>query len=261
MIGGQYRRKSMNAMTADVYKKTYWPRLEKAVEQLLTQSPMEYTSISYEQIYSLVYKCVCQQYSEHLYSDLILKITSYLQQVCIKLQVRVVCIYLDILAAGYFGRYLLINLNFLLLFSKDSRPESFVENFNLAFTQYMAAIQCIIPVFIYMNKFYVESKLNKNLKDDLMDLFSAHVAEKHISILISRLKKADAMPFQVNPSTMASVVKGLYALQPDWAKLAPELFSRFIPQIHPPVLESDLLCYAAEDQKLQMELSLNGFPR
>ncbi|KAF7710725.1 hypothetical protein HF521_009597 [Silurus meridionalis] len=219
----------MNAMTADVYKKTYWPRLEKAVEQLLTQSPMEYTSISYEQIYSLVYKCVCQQYSEHLYSDLILKITSYLQQVCLKLQ--------------------------------DSRPESFVENFNLAFTQYMAAIQCIIPVFIYMNKFYVETKLNRKLKDDLMDLFSAHVAEKHISILISHLKKADAMPFQVNPSTMASVVKGLYALQPDWAKLAPELFSRFIPQIHPPVLESDLLCYAAQDQKLQMELSLNGFPR
>ncbi|XP_017319652.1 CDK2-associated and cullin domain-containing protein 1 [Ictalurus punctatus] len=219
----------MNAMTAEDYKETYWPRLEKAVEQLLTQSPVKYTSISYEQIYSHVYKCVCQQYSELLYRDLMWKITSHLQQVCLDLQ--------------------------------DNRPESFVENFNLAFTQYMAAIQCIIPVFIYMNKFYIETKLNRDLKDDLMDLFSAHVAEKHICTLISLLKKADAIPFQVKPSTMASVVKGLYALRPDWAQLAPALFSRFIPQIHPPVLESDLLLYAAQDRKLQMELSLNGFSR
>ncbi|XP_060780621.1 CDK2-associated and cullin domain-containing protein 1 [Neoarius graeffei] len=219
----------MNAMTEEDYKETYWPRLEKAVEQLLTQSPAEYTSLSYEQMYSHVYTCVCQQYSDHLYSDLIWKITSHLEQVCLELQ--------------------------------DSRPESFVENFNLAFTQYMAAVQCIVPVFIYMNKFYIETKLKRNLKDDLMDLFSAHVAEKHISTLIPLLQKADAMPFQVKPSTMASVVKGLYALRPDWAQLAPPLFSRFIPQIHPPVLESDLLYYAAQDQKLQKELSLNGFSR
>ncbi|KAB5581975.1 hypothetical protein PHYPO_G00181830 [Pangasianodon hypophthalmus] len=219
----------MNSMTAEDYRETYWPRLEKAVEQLLTQSPVKYTSISYEQIYSHVYKCVCQQYSDHLYSDLIWKITSHLQQVCLELQ--------------------------------DSRPESFVENFNLAFTQYMAAIECIIPLFIYMNKFYIETQLNRDLKDDLMDLFSAHVAEKHISMLISLLKKAEAMPFQVKPSTMASVVKGLYSLRPDWAQLAPALFSRFIPQIHPPVLESDLLRYASQDRKLQMELSLKGFSR
>ncbi|KAG7334306.1 hypothetical protein KOW79_002713 [Hemibagrus wyckioides] len=219
----------MNGMTAEDYKETYWPRLEKAVEQLLTQSPVKYSSISYEQIYSHVYKCVCQQYSEHLYRDLLWKITAHLQQVCLELQ--------------------------------DSQPESFVENFNQAFTQYMAAIQCIIPVFFYMNKFYIEIKLHRDLKDDLMDLFSAQVAEKHISMLISLLKKADSMSFQVKPSTMASVVKGLYDLQPDWAQLAPALFSRFIPQIHPPVLESDLLRYAAEDQKLQMELSLNGFAR
>lgn len=44
----------MNAMTVEDYKETYWPRLEKAVELLLTQSPVEYASISYEQIYRLV---------------------------------------------------------------------------------------------------------------------------------------------------------------------------------------------------------------
>lgn len=47
----------------------------------------------------------------------------------------------------------------------------------------------------------------------------------------------------------------------DWAQLAPPLFSGFIPQINPPALESLLSDYAAHDQKLQMELSMNGFPR
>ncbi|XP_017578331.1 CDK2-associated and cullin domain-containing protein 1 [Pygocentrus nattereri] len=219
----------MNAMTAEDYRTTYWPKLERAIEHLLTQSPMDHISISYEQIYSQVYKCVCQQHSELLYNDLIQKIASHLQQVSSELQ--------------------------------GSPPESFIEKFNLVLTQYTAALQCIVPVFIYMNKFYIETKLNRDLRDDLMKLFSHHVAEKHVDTLIPLLKKADAVPFQVRPSTMASVVKGLYALRPDWAALAPALFSRFIPQIQPPTLESQLPHYAALDRKLQTELSLNGFCR
>uniref|UniRef100_A0A8C1N205 Uncharacterized protein n=1 Tax=Cyprinus carpio TaxID=7962 RepID=A0A8C1N205_CYPCA len=65
-----------------------------------------------------------------------------------------------------------------------------------------------------MNKFYIETKLNRDLRDDLMKLFSDHVAEKHVGTLLPLLKKAHSMPFQVKPSTMASVVKGLYALRP-----------------------------------------------
>lgn len=50
----------MNTMTAEDYKESYWPRLEKAVEQLLTQSPVKYSSISYEQIYRLViFRLIC----------------------------------------------------------------------------------------------------------------------------------------------------------------------------------------------------------
>ncbi|XP_042593532.1 CDK2-associated and cullin domain-containing protein 1-like isoform X2 [Cyprinus carpio] len=187
----------LNVMTAEEYKTVYWPKLEQAIEHLLTQSPMEHISISYEQIYSQVYKCVCQQHSELLYNDLMWKIRSHLEQVSSELQ----------------------------------------------------------------NKFYIETKLNRDLRDDLMKLFSDHVAEKHVGTLLPLLKKAHSMPFQVKPSTMASVVKGLYALRPDWVPLAPALFSRFIPQIHPPALESQLLYYADQDKKLQLELHQNGFSR
>ncbi|KAK9964884.1 hypothetical protein ABG768_006017 [Culter alburnus] len=219
----------LNAMTAEDYRTVYWPKLERAIEHLLTQSPMDHISISYEQIYSHVYKCVCQQHSELLYNDLMWKITSHLEQVSSELQA--------------------------------SPPEHLIENFNLALTQYTAALHCIVPVFIYMNKFYIETKLNRDLRDDLMKLFSDHVAEKHVSTLLPLLKKAHSMPFQVKPSTMESVVKGLYTLRPDWVPLAPALFSRFIPQIDPPALESQLPYYAAQDKKLQMELCQNGFSR
>ncbi|XP_026079181.1 CDK2-associated and cullin domain-containing protein 1 [Carassius auratus] len=219
----------LNVMTAEEYKTVYWPKLERAIEHLLTQSPMDHISISYEQIYSQVYKCVCQQHSELLYNDLMWKIRSHLEQVSSELQ------------AG--------------------PAEDLIENFNRALTRYTAALHCIVPVFIYMNKFYIETKLNRDLRDDLMKLFSDHVAEKHIGTLLPLLKKAHSMPFQVKPSTMESVVKGLYALRPDWVPLAPALFSRFIPQIHPPALESQLLFYADQDKKLQMELHQKGFSR
>uniref|UniRef100_A0A4W5NUN0 CDK2 associated cullin domain 1 n=1 Tax=Hucho hucho TaxID=62062 RepID=A0A4W5NUN0_9TELE len=219
----------MNAMTEEDYRTTYWPNLEKAIDHLLIQNPMDHISISYEQIYSCVYKCVCQQHSELLYKDLMLKITTHLQQVSSDLQI--------------------------------SPPGNFIENFNIALTRYTDALQCIVPVFIYMNKFYIETKLNRDLREDLMKLFTDNVAEKHVNTLIPLLLEAHSMPFQVRPSTMASVVKGLYTLWPDWAHLAPAVFSGFIPQINPPTVESQLSDYAACDQKLQMELSLNGFPR
>lgn len=43
--------------------------------------------------------------------------------------------------------------------------------------------------------------------------------------------------------------------------MAPTLFSKFIPNILPPAVESELSEYAAQDQKLQRELIQNGFTR
>uniref|UniRef100_A0ACB8F927 Uncharacterized protein n=1 Tax=Sphaerodactylus townsendi TaxID=933632 RepID=A0ACB8F927_9SAUR len=41
----------MNVITIEEYKSTYWPKLDSAIDQLLTQSPGDYIPISYEQIY------------------------------------------------------------------------------------------------------------------------------------------------------------------------------------------------------------------
>ncbi|XP_074151832.1 CDK2-associated and cullin domain-containing protein 1-like isoform X3 [Sminthopsis crassicaudata] len=187
----------MNVITIEDYKSTYWPKLDGAIDQLLTQSPGDYIPISYEQIYSCVYKCVCQQHSEQMYNDLIKKITNHLERVSKELQ----------------------------------------------------------------NKFYIETKLNRDLKDDLIKLFTEHVAEKHIYSLMPLLLEAQSTPFQITPSTMANIVKGLYTLRPEWVQMAPALFSKFIPNILPPAVESELQQYAAQDQKLQRDLLQNGFAR
>ncbi|XP_072335601.1 CDK2-associated and cullin domain-containing protein 1 [Scyliorhinus torazame] len=219
----------MNVITTEDYQHTYWPKLDSAIDQLLTQSPGDCIPISYEQIYSCVYKCVCQQHSEQMYCDLITKITSHLRRVSEELQV--------------------------------SSPDTYIERFNAALSQYMGALQSIVPLFIYMNKFYIETKLNRDLKDDLIKLFTEQVAEKHVPTLMPLLIEAQSTPFKVTPSTMANIVKGLYTLRPDWAQLAPSLFSKFIPNILPPALECKLSEYAAQDQKLQRELMQNGFAR
>uniref|UniRef100_A0A8C5KY87 CDK2-associated and cullin domain-containing protein 1 n=2 Tax=Jaculus jaculus TaxID=51337 RepID=A0A8C5KY87_JACJA len=219
----------MNVITIEDYKSTYWPKLDGAIDQLLTQSPGDYIPISYEQIYSCVYKCVCQQHSEQMYSDLIKKITNHLERVSKELQA--------------------------------SPADLYIERFNIALGQYMGALQSIVPLFIYMNKFYIETKLNRDLKDDLIKLFTEHVADKHIYSLMPLLLEAQSTPFQVTPSTMANIVKGLYTLRPEWVQMAPTLFSKFIPNILPPAMESELSEYAAQDQKLQRELIQNGFTR
>lgn len=107
-----------------------------------------------------------------------------------------------------------------------------------------------LTFIILQNKFYIESKLNRDLREELMKLFADHVAEKHVGALIREcefecsclecqkcpfeisifdcffflfvcfpppsalLIRANSMPFHVQPSTMAGVVKGLYSLRP-----------------------------------------------
>uniref|UniRef100_UPI00398EC048 CDK2-associated and cullin domain-containing protein 1 isoform X2 n=1 Tax=Pristiophorus japonicus TaxID=55135 RepID=UPI00398EC048 len=181
----------MNVITAEDYQRTYWPKLDSAIDQLLTQSPGDCIPISYEQIYSCVYKCVCQQHSEQMYCDLITKITSHLRRVSEELQV--------------------------------SCPDAYIERFNAALSQYMGALQSIVPLFIYMNKFYIETKLNRDLKDDLIKLFTEQVAEKHVPTLMPLLIEAQSTPFKITPSTMANIVKGLYTLRPEGTSHEKEL--------------------------------------
>lgn len=222
----------MMTITVEDYESQYWPKLENAINQLLTMTPGDYIPISYEQMYSCVYKCVCKQFSERLYRDLIQQMTAHLEKMCLELQA---CM---------------------------QEPCVYINKFNFAQNQYIQALGGIVPIFNYMNRFYIESKLKTDLNLELRKLFTIHVAEKHIHTLIPLLVEAQDKPFAIAPPTMASILKNLHSLKPDFAQLQPQLFAKYIPNVLPPTTESDLDKYIEETRRMQEELlKQQGFTR
>jgi len=212
----------MMTITVEDYQEQYWPKLENAIQQLLTMTPGDYIPISYEQMYSCVYKCVCKQFSERLYQDLINQVSSHLERLSVELQ------------------------------SHD--PSVYIERFNFALNQYLQALAGIVPIFNYMNRFYIETRLKTDLNVELQKLFVNFVADKHVPRLIPLLVEANANPFSVSPPTMANLIKNLFKLKPEFAELRPQLFAKYIPNVLPPCREEDLERYIQETQQMQRDL-------
>lgn len=59
--------------------KEYWSAVSKAVEQILQCTLV--SRVSFEQVYSIVYKSVCDGFSERMYIDLLGQCSRYLEHV------------------------------------------------------------------------------------------------------------------------------------------------------------------------------------
>lgn len=220
----------MMTITSEDYEEHYWPKLEQAINQLLTLSPGQYIPISYEQMYSCVYKCVCKQFSERLYTDLLNFMSSHLATINQELQ------------------------------SCTESSTQFIEKFAFVINQYVQALAGIVPIFNYMNRFYIETKLKTDLNEELRKLFRDNVVDHHISNLLTLLEEANCKPFTIPPATMSQLISNLHSLNSDYAKLKPELFSKYIPNVLPPTCVTNLDQYVQETKKMQEELhSLPGF--
>jgi len=213
----------MMTLTPEDYEKEYWPTLDNAIHQLLTLSPGQYAPLSYEQMYSCVYKCVCKQFSERLCNDLLTKVSSHLARLNAEIA------------------------------ADDAK--TYIEKFNYALNQYLQALGGIVPIFNYMNRFYVESKLGTDLRKELLQLFKIHVVDPHSKELIPLLLDAQSKPFMVAPAVMANIVKQLHALCPDLVAAHPQLFVRFIPNTLPPTSAQDLDAIIEETRRMQEALA------
>jgi len=221
----------MMTLTEKDYEGHYWPELRTAIDQLLRMSPGAYIPISYEQMYSCVYKCVCKQFSEKLYNDLLSHLAKHMDHLDAEIQ----------------------NHN------TDAIP--FIESFSYLMHQYIQALTGIVPIFNYLNRFYVENKLKTDLNDELRKLFRVKVVDVHIHTLLGRLEEVSPIPFAISPPTMASIIKTLYALNEDYSKLNPALFSRFLPNILPPTDPTMLGQYAREARSLQEHIAVQAIGR
>ncbi|KAK6186273.1 hypothetical protein SNE40_008343 [Patella caerulea] len=220
----------MMSLTVADYEMHYWPKLQGAIDQLLTLKPGGYISISYEQMYSCVYKCVCKQFSERLYKDLLNHIE---QHVC------------------HLAEQLSNSM-------QDSRH--FVETFAFTMNQYLQALAGIVPIFNYMNRFYVENKLKTDLNEELRKIFRSHVVDSQITKLLNLVDEASCQPFAISPPTMASLIQNLFNLNAEYVHLKPGLFSRYIPNVLPPTSANQMDAYIAEVKQMQSDIhKMQGF--
>uniref|UniRef100_A0A0B6ZYN5 Cullin N-terminal domain-containing protein n=1 Tax=Arion vulgaris TaxID=1028688 RepID=A0A0B6ZYN5_9EUPU len=215
----------MMTLTEEDYETQYWPKLRTAIDQLLNMKHGAYIPISYEQMYSCVYKCVCKQFSERLYNDLLNHLCSHMDYLNSELKIH------------------------------EGKTIPYIETFSSLMHQYLQALSGIVPIFNYMNRFYVENKLKKDLNEELRKLFRSRVIDVHINALIKLLDEASSVPFAISPPIMASIMKNLYALNEEYSKLNPLLFSRFLPSILPPTDPALLEHYAQEAHYLQKHLA------
>lgn len=217
----------MMPLTSEDYVSVYWSQLREAIDMMLNNAPGSYKPISYEQMYSAVYKCVCKQYSEQLYGDLMLHMAGQLQR---------------------WTQHL-----------NEVADQHFVDEFHKAISQFFHALTSIVPIFTYMNRFYIEGKLHTDLRTELMKLFAEHVSNALVPRLLPLLEEANHQPFRVAPNVMQAIVQNLHSLDPAYAQLAPDLFSRHLIGITAPMSEDDLEAQREADRRLQEELRRAGF--
>jgi len=136
----------------------HWMILKSTLDTVLTQTPGTYKPISYEQMYSAVYKCVCKHHSETLHMDLIQHVEGILKNWSQNLESHV---------------------------RKDDR-HNFITEVDSIMNQYFNALSSIVPIFTYLNRFYIESRLNTNLNSQLLHLFEKQITSPYINQILGK---------------------------------------------------------------------------
>ncbi|ESP03732.1 hypothetical protein LOTGIDRAFT_136878 [Lottia gigantea] len=221
----------MMSLTVADYENHYWPKLQDAIDQLLTIKPGCYIPISYEQMYSCVYKCVCKQFSERLYKDLLRHMEQHVTHLTEEL-------------------------------NNSVNKREFVERFAFTMNQYLQALAGIVPIFNYMNRFYVENKLKTDLNEELRKIFRIQVVDNQISHILNLVDETSSQPFVISPPVMARLIQNLYSLNPEYVNLKPNLFSRYIPNVLPSTSANELERYQVEVKDMQKDIyGTPGFER
>ena len=218
---------AMTPFSAQDYELVHWTLLRDTLDTLLTCQPGTFKPISYEQMYSAVYKCVCRQYGERLYGDLTAHLASYVDS----------------------WRNALVPLD----------GEEFVIRLHHYLSQYLFALGSVVPIFTYLNRFYVESKLQTDLDTALVRIFAEKLGDELAPRAVELLGRAD-LASSLAPSVVQALVRNLHRLDGRYADLRPELFARFLPGVGAtPMCEDDLERQAEADRRLQEDLRRAGF--
>jgi len=209
------------------YDNHFWPMLRETVDTLLLKP--SYDPFSYEKMYSAVYKCVCKHQAERLHSDLMCHVESIVKKWSQNLhQLR-----------------------------QSGDSIGFIREFHQILGQFFSALASIVPIFIYLNRFYVESRLNTSLLTQFHQLFVRNLSDGHVQDVLRCLESAP--PLSLSPSVVQGILKNLNTLNAQYCQLNVTLFSKHLPGVLAPMGEADLQSQIEADRKLQQQLREAGF--
>ncbi|GLG94230.1 Uncharacterized protein GBIM_01483 [Gryllus bimaculatus] len=215
----------------DRYVVEYWNAISNAIEQILRNNPG--ARVSFEQMYSIVYKCVCDGYAERMHNDLLAQCSRHLEEVDRSLET-------------YKPRT---------PHPCENESLKMVLSFHEVLQLYLIAVQQITPIFAYMNKFYVEGLLQTSLQGELMELFRQKVADNRMDVIMANVEELLSKPFALPPATVSSLFANLHCVgRGEYGRRYPNLFSRYVPGVLPPMKESDIEAHINEMKELQFRL-------
>ncbi|TRY76489.1 hypothetical protein TCAL_00078 [Tigriopus californicus] len=211
------------------YNEKYWIPLRGMLEIIFHQPAGSYQPVSYEETYTLIYKCVSMRSAERLFRDIVQFVESVIQGWQIGLE-RV-----------------------------SGSPTLFVEAFTKTLEQYFHATSTLLPVCTYLDKSYVKIRIGSTMELFLNGVFTRGIQRENIQCFLKLLSEARSQPFTISPQVMQRSVQYLHRLDASLVSLDWELFSAFLTNVRPAMLECDLEAQIEADRKLQAELRESGF--
>eukprot|EP00123_Amoebidium_parasiticum_P017050 comp23688_c1_seq1/m.40665 comp23688_c1_seq1/g.40665 ORF comp23688_c1_seq1/g.40665 comp23688_c1_seq1/m.40665 type:complete len:247 (-) comp23688_c1_seq1:893-1633(-) len=189
----------MLAISLDDYREVYWPKLLQRLELILAREPgSRAASFSHEEAYRMVYNVCCQSHHRSLYSDLKNTVSLYLRQVA------------ETVAS--------------------TPDDQFLPCYAAYVEHYMACIDVLCPVFLYLERTYLQAKLQTSLHYELALLFRECVMghpllRSRLSVLMRTI--ADTSPWAELPG-LDVAFRSMHALDPGFAQQYPILLARFL---------------------------------
>ncbi|KAE8742542.1 hypothetical protein FOCC_FOCC011951 [Frankliniella occidentalis] len=213
------------------YLRDFWIPLNNTVEAFL--HPSSQTSpISFQETFTLVYKCVGEGYSDRLHCDLMHAVNKYLKNLHVEL--------LKYLTDGNDGR-------------QDQGIIQMIHMFDSALADYIKAVKGISATFSYLGKYFAQKKNYKTLEDELTLMFCVEIAEHFIHDILCCVERSP--PFTLDPALLSRLFHNLQIVSRDlYGTLYSKLFARFVTDALPRMHEADLNSHIAEVHELQAQM-------
>jgi len=192
------------AIDEESFNREYWPKLESAIKVILNKHPGQPFDLSFEDLYRIAYKCGSQNYLETMFHRLLEIVASHMSSVLSHIE--------------------------------ELSPPKYLQAVDIFLAQFCQAVYGLTSIFSFMDRSYVVVRFGRNMVSVLNDQLTEMILAN--GKVFDTFQQISDGNLEMDPQIVMSVVKGLYAINHDFAKMNMTLFSRFVPNVSPTYLEN-----------------------